>query len=45
MADKLDGWDNDWGDEWGDGGYFYMPYDFMSNSNPASDFWTIRWVE
>jgi len=36
---------NSWGEEWGDGGYFYMPYEYIANSNLASDFWTIRWVE
>lgn len=36
---------NSWGTGWGDGGYFYMPYDFIVNPNMASDFWTIRLVE
>jgi len=31
---------NSWGKEWGDSGYFYMPYDFISNEEWASDFWT-----
>ena len=32
---------NSWGEIWGDKGYFYMPYEFISNSTYASDFWTI----
>ena len=35
---------NSWGEEWGDNGYFYMPYEYMTNAGLASDFWTIRWV-
>lgn len=32
---------NSWGEGWGDKGYFYMPYEFIKNSDYASDFWTI----
>jgi C1A family cysteine protease len=32
---------NSWGADWGDGGYFYMPYDYISSSL-ASDFWCIK---
>jgi len=35
---------NSWGEDWGDSGYFYMPYEFISNSNFAADFWTIQKV-
>jgi C1A family cysteine protease len=35
---------NSWGEKWGDGGYFYMPYNFIINPDTASDFWSIRLV-
>lgn len=33
---------NSWGQDWGDGGYFYMPWAFITNPNYCSDFWTLR---
>jgi C1A family cysteine protease len=33
---------NSWGTGWGIGGYFKMPYDYLSNRNLSDDFWTIR---
>lgn len=36
---------NSWGNWWGDKGYFYMPFDYIDNSNLADDFWTLRKVE
>lgn len=33
---------NSWGTEVGDKGYFYIPYDFITNTDLADDFWTIR---
>ena len=35
---------NSWGNEWGDGGNFWLPYDYMTNTDLASDFWTIRLI-
>ena len=36
---------NSWGKNWGlhgtNAGYFTMPYDYLANSNLASDFWTV----
>lgn len=36
---------NSWGSDWGNEGYFTLPYDYLLDSNLASDFWTIRFVE
>lgn len=36
---------NSWGLDWGINGYFYLPYDYITSSQLASDFWTIRLVE
>jgi len=35
---------NSWGRSWGIGGYFTMPYAYLTDDNLASDFWTIRVV-
>jgi C1A family cysteine protease len=36
---------NSWGADWGLRGYFKMPYDYISASDLADDFWTIRAFE
>lgn len=36
---------NSWGPKWGDGGYCYMPWDYITRSNLSSDFWTLFLVE
>jgi C1A family cysteine protease len=33
---------NSWGDQWGDKGFFYLPYDYVMNTEWAGDFWTPR---
>ena len=35
---------NSWGVGWGDQGYFYMPYDFIVDSNMCFDFWKITFA-
>jgi len=33
---------NSWGTEWAQGGYFTMPFSYISNPALAQDFWTVR---
>jgi C1A family cysteine protease len=33
---------NSWGVGWGDNGYFYMPYEFLTNRNLSDDFWVLK---
>jgi len=33
---------NSWGENWGNKGRFTLPYAYLTNTNLATDFWTIR---
>ncbi len=33
---------NSWGPDWGMGGYFTMPFEYLTARNLSDDFWTIR---
>lgn len=35
---------NSWGSSWGEEGYCWFPYDYLTDSNLASDMWTVREV-
>lgn len=32
---------NSWGTDWGQGGYFTLPYEYLTNNNLADDFWVV----
>ena len=36
---------NSWGTGWGDQGYFYMPYNYLTNSDLVADLWSVRLLE
>jgi C1A family cysteine protease len=36
---------NSWGTRWGDGGFFTIPYAYLTDGDLAADFWTVRIVE
>lgn len=33
---------NSWGEDWGDGGYCYIPYDYMTDPDVCFDCWKIK---
>jgi len=35
---------NSWGPGWGMGGYFTVPYAYLTDNNLSDDFWTVRLV-
>lgn len=35
---------NSWSEQWGDGGYGYLPYEYVHNPDFASDFWVVETV-
>lgn len=35
---------NSWGPGWGIGGYFTVPYGYLTDNNLSDDFWTVRLV-
>ena len=36
---------NSWGSDWGQAGNFQIPYAYLTDSNLAADFWTLRKME
>jgi hypothetical protein len=34
--------ENSYGEEWGDGGFGWIPFEYLANPRLAADFWTIR---
>lgn len=36
---------NSWDTDWGDQGYFYIPFEYLTDGNLSDDYWNIRAVE
>lgn len=36
---------NSWGKDWGAGGYFTLPYEYITHQDLCADFWVLRLVE
>lgn len=36
---------NSWGEGWGSNGFFYLPYEYITNDNLSDDFWVVTRIK